>query len=217
MSTSVTELRANNSAANEAADHSADRTRANLLFGVALTIFSTLLLCLTEPRFYADTMNYALHIVQHWQSQSAPGKDPLWDFGHLLWKPLGYFLWTCSGGPHSTDALLHAANVLIAMSIVFTLAGIILFYRFCTNYTGKPWVGFTVTVGLLATHAALNYAKTGTAYMAGMVCQIAALYWFERQLRWKREDHWTTWLLPGLFLGLSVLLWFPYCLTVPGS
>ena len=66
-------------------------------YGAAIILFCALALSLTEPRFYADTANYALHIVQHSERHSPPGQDPLWDFGHVLWKPLGYLLWLITG------------------------------------------------------------------------------------------------------------------------
>lgn len=67
-----------------------------VLHGIGIILFCALAMSLTEPRFYADTANYALHIVQHSRRNSAPGQDPLWDFGHVLWKPLGYVLWHIS-------------------------------------------------------------------------------------------------------------------------
>ena len=76
----------------------------HLLCTAALIAFCGALFWFTLPRFYADTMNYALHIVQHGERAFAPGGDPLWEFGHVLWRPLGYFLWLVTGGPHSADA-----------------------------------------------------------------------------------------------------------------
>lgn len=111
--------------------------------------------------------------------------------------------------------LLHAANILIGISIVATFTAAFLFYLLIANYTGKPWVGFITAIGFVATHAVLNYSQSGTAYVPGLACQIAALFFFERQLRLRRDHSFATWLIPGLFLALSIVLWFPYCLTTP--
>jgi hypothetical protein len=81
----------------EASPESRRRFHPNSLYAAAIVLFCALLLLLTEPRFYADTMNYALHIVQHASRHSLPGRDPVWDFGHVLWKPLGYVLWCITG------------------------------------------------------------------------------------------------------------------------
>ncbi len=72
-------------------------SRASALYAAAIVLLCAALLALTEPRFYADTANYALHIVQHASRNSPPGRDPVWDFGHVLWKPLGYILWRITG------------------------------------------------------------------------------------------------------------------------
>lgn len=188
---------------------------ANLFFSITLAIFCSLMFWLSEPRFYADTANYALHITEHWSETSAPGADPLWDFGHVLWRPFGYSLWKLAGGPVSSDPLLQAARTLIGISITFWFLGLVLFYRLCANYTSKPWAAFAATFGLFATHAALNYAKAGTSYVPGMVCQIAALYWLEKQLRQGDGERWSAGLMAGLFLGFAITFWFPYCLTTP--
>lgn len=186
------------------------------LFGALVVLFCGVAFSLTEPRFYADTANYALHIVQHWQGLVSPGRDPLWDFGHVIWKPLGFLLWRVTGGPQSSLPIVHAAHMLIAVSILATCLGALLLYLLCANYTGKAWVGFATAIGYVSTHAVLNYAQTGTSYIPGTVCQIAALFFIECQLRTGRERAAVTWLIPGIFLSLSVLLWFPYVLTVPG-
>jgi len=189
----------------------------HLIFSTFLILGCSAVFWFTAPRFYADTANYALHIVQHWERHSpAPGLDPLWDFGHLLWRPFGYVLWLLSGGAASQDPVLHAANVLIAISGVCTVLSIILLYFLAAHYSGKPWVGLVTALGLLATHAVINHSRTGTAYIPGMTCQLAALYWLERQIRERRERSIGTWLGSGVLLGLSVLFWFPYSLTVPG-
>lgn len=79
---------------NEGPRHSGSASSARAFYGgIGIILFCALALSLTEPRFYADTANYALHIVQHSQRHPRPGQDPLWDFGHVLWKPLGYMLW----------------------------------------------------------------------------------------------------------------------------
>lgn len=176
-----------------------------------------LLLWITQPRFYADTMNYALNIMQHSRGQIAPGADPLWDFGHVLWRPLGYVIWVALNGPHSSDPLTLAAHVLATLSLAAAVAAIFLTYFLASNYTGKAWVGAVTAIGLLVTHAVLNYAKTGTSYIPGLTCQIANLYWIERRLRQGRGNEVSTWLVSGFLLGVSVAFWFPYCLTVPAA
>jgi hypothetical protein len=188
---------------------------ARKFLGALLIVFCGLIFYLIEPRFYADTANYALHIVLHWQGMITPGRDPLWDFGHVVWKPLGYLLWQITGGAQSSLPNVQAARVLIDVSLLFTFAGALVFFLLVTNYTGKPWAGFLTAIGLVSTHAVLNYAQTGASYIPGTVCQIIALFYFERQLRLARDRATLSWLLPGIFLGLSIIFWFPYSLTVP--
>ncbi|HLH02990.1 MAG TPA: hypothetical protein VKX25_09490 [Bryobacteraceae bacterium] len=186
------------------------------LCAVALAWF--LLLLLTRPVSYVDTFDYARHVIDQSHHLFKPHQSPFWDFGHVLWRPLGFAVWTPLAGSLRAflpDDILAAGSVLMGLSIVTGLAGAIFLYLLLARTTGKAELAAAVTVAYLATHALLFYTPTGMAYIAGISCQIAALYFFDRFTSRGHLDalHGA---LAGLLLGLSVVIWFPYVLSVPG-
>lgn len=185
---------------------------------VALLVYAAMLLC-TRPYSYVDSFNYALHIVDHAQGTTQPGPDPFWDFGHALWRPMGYAVWTLFrpllDGAFPADRPLGAGVALIGLSIAGGLLSILFLFLLTARATGKAWAAGVATLGLIATDAVMNYAATGTAYMAGGAFQFAALYLLFRALQQNRLTVWRG-LAAGLLLGASVAIWFPYCLSVPG-
>jgi hypothetical protein len=184
----------------------------------ALSVYVAVLL-LTRPYTYADTFNYGLHLVEHSQGIAPAGHDHLWNFGHAIWKPAGYVVWSLLrpvlDGAFPSDRALGAGVALIALSVVAGLLSVVFLFLLAARATGKAWVGGVASMGLVATDTVVNYAATGTAYIAGGALQFAGLYVLFRAIQ---EDRLTVrrGLAAGLLLGASVTVWFPYCLTVPG-
>lgn len=182
---------------------------------MALSAYAVVLLC-TRPFTYVDSFNYALHIVEYSQGR-APGH--LWDFGHALWRPMGYVVWSVFrpilDGAFPSDRALGAGVALISLSILGGFLSVVFLFLLTARATGKVRLAAAVSVGLIATDAVMNYAATGTAYMAGGAFQFAGLYVLFRAVQDHRLTAWRG-LAAGLLLGASVTIWFPYCLSIPG-
>ena len=186
------------------------RWRAGLC--AAILVYALIVLG-TQPDNYRDTLHYARHIADHQAKVVSSGEDPFWDFGHALWRPMGYLLWPLFRG-HGQD-VLAAASALIAWSLLGGLLCTVFLYLLAARSTGKTWIAFLVTAGFLGTQTLVNYAPTGTAYLAGAACQIAALYLLDGAIRgdrftWKRASG------AGALLGASFCIWFPFSLSLPG-
>ena len=67
-----------------------------LWLAIAAGTYVLILLC-TRPDTYIDSFNYAKHIVDHKQGALPPSLDPFFDFGHPLWRPMGYLVYICFG------------------------------------------------------------------------------------------------------------------------
>ena len=187
------------------------------LAAAALVLVAVLLF--TRPYSYVDSFNYALHIVDHSRAAAPAGHTPFWDFGHALWRPMGYAVWSlfrpALDGAFPADRPLGAGVALIALSVVGAFLSVVFLFLLAARATGKAWVGGAVSLGLIATDAVMNYAATGTAYMAGGAFQFAGLYVLFRAIQEGRLTLWRG-LAAGLLLGASVTIWFPYCLSIPG-
>lgn len=177
------------------------------------------LLLLVRPVTYSDTFNYAKNIVDHYNNALVPQDDPFWDFGHVLWRPLGCLVWGPLRGWLADvflgDDILGAGTVLIGFSIVTGCVGAILLFLLAARTTRDARVAAIVTIGYLSTNALLYYSLTGMAYVAGLSCQIAALYSLQRTLSEGRATL-AGGVGAGCLLGLSVVIWFPYVLSLAG-
>lgn len=187
-----------------------------LALAIAVYLLS---LFLTRPDTYIDSFNYAKHIVDHATGSIDPVHDPFWDFGHALWRPMGYLLYTCFGGPLTAlfdgNRIFAAAASLIVWSIAGALLAVVFLFLLIARLSGRAGIAALVTVGFVSTHAVMNFKLAGCAYSAGIGCQVMALYCLYTALQ-VRSTALRRALAAGLSLGLSVAIWFPFVLTVPG-
>jgi len=161
-----------------------------------------------------DTVDYSQSITAR-----LAGKDYLfWEFGHLLWRPLGYVLFRISspltnrfvGG----DANASATLVLIAVSwnsglvAVLSLFGVL--NRLCRN---KAAVLISV-IGFIGAQAFLNYVRTGAPYIPGLALILLGLYLLVAEGN-KDKPSVLKSVLAGVSLGAAGLFWFPYVLAIP--
>jgi len=177
------------------------------------------LLWLIRPVDYSDTFNYAKHIADQHNQHVMTGRNPFFDFGHVLWRPLGWLVWsplrTPLGAMFHGDDILGAGLALIALSVAGGFLGAVLLYLWIARSTGSAWAAAMATIAYSGTNALLHYTPTGMAYVAGIACQIAALTVLQYFLS---RDRFTmsSGALAGLLLGLSVAIWFPHVLTAGG-
>ncbi len=186
---------------------------------LAALCFYLLILLGTRPAFYLDSFNYAKHIVDHGSGLVAPERDPFFDFGHALWRPMGYLLVRLTdpllGGFFGGNQVFAAATALIGWSVLGGFASVTFLFYFLARLTGRPWIAAVTVAGFACTNAVMNYSQTGTAYMAGAACQIMGLYALHVAIQQDRLTPGRA-ALSGLLLGMSVCIWFPFCLSIPG-
>jgi hypothetical protein len=93
------------------------------------------------------------------------------------------------------------------------VAGLFLYFL-ALRLTGHAWISAGVSVAYLSSHAVLNFAQTGTAYMTGSACLMAALYFLHAAIldgfSWRKA------IGAGLGMGIAASIWFPFVLPVPG-
>jgi hypothetical protein len=168
---------------------------------------------LTDAGSMADTVDYVREVVAFERC----GGEPLWEVGHLYWRPLGLWLHLALGpvaaavvGP---DPHLQVAFLLIALNGVLGAAGVVLAYAIARHLTGSRWAAVLAAAALVFSHAFLNFTQSGTAYAAGLAPLLAALLLL---VTLERRSPVATALLAGAALAASLCLWLPYVWAVPG-
>src|SRR5215472_9093180 len=168
----------------------------------------------TNAHFQADTTFYLDSIVafEHHHYYE------FWEFGHVLWRPLGWLLMRgtlpltrpFAGGDLRISALivLLALNWLAGLAVVLSLAAIL--RRFCD----RPWAINVAVIGLMLSHGFLNYAQTGAPYIVSAAFLTVSLYLLLRHDK-GREVPAKDALIAGVLIGLMICFWFPFCLAVP--
>ena len=181
---------------------------------VVLAVMYLLTTLLTRPISLGDTVDYAHEIVAHIQGNYNGRWDPLWEFGHVLWRPMGLSAFSMLRPfyPSSEPDFLVAARGLICISQAAGLGCVLLLDSWLLRLTGAKMVSFAVVTGVLFSNAFLNYMGTGNAYVSGLFFLILGHWLIWRGLRDGAADRKWGW-LAGLSLGVAVLIWVPYVLV----
>ena len=169
------------------------------------------LLAATSSAYPGDTRDYANSIVARFADRDLY----FWEFGHLLWRPIGYAVVVATrhadGGPH---AALFPATVqsLVDISVTSGALTLVAFLAWLRrlNIPRAPALVATLAMGLSC--ALLNYNQTGTAYIPALAALCVALWSIARvdDVAPGRVS-----LLAVAALSLSVLLWLPMIFAVP--
>jgi len=169
----------------------------------------------TKPLSWGDTIVYAPQIIAF----SKGLLDPrfFWEFGHLLWRPLGSLAWhagfpsgTTFDGNESLQVYVALAAVNHVLSYIAALASFGIAWRI-----SRSALRATLIAGaFLAWNPFLNYMQSGTAYVPGLAMQLVGAYLLLGGSMPKRSRM-RAW-LGGAALAFSVCLWFPYFLGLPG-
>ena len=192
--------------------------RLSLVVATAALSFIVLFL-LTVPESTADTPVYVNQIFQYYQQGASASPLLLWEFGHLLWRPLGYGLWRAF---HSTlspwsgnNPYLEITAVLMGINFAVGMALTLLLFFVCSKLGLSMRAALAVTAGFMLFSTILRYIHSGMSYNLGFALQLTGLLLIVRAAHAarRRKELWAT--LAGVALSLSFAVWFPYVLTVP--
>jgi hypothetical protein len=165
---------------------------------------------LTDAFNLADSIGYAGSIIN----------SRLLEFGHLLWRPLGWILLKAFQPVTSLlvgpDPLANAYLILMAMNWVAGLASVILMFKLVLLVTKRKWVANTVAIGLTFSQGFLNYTQSGTSYVPGLALLLLGLYIMVKGAE-KPERAWRTALFAGLALAGAAGMWLQYVWSVPAA
>jgi len=178
----------------------------------------------TRAHFMADTNVYTQAILRRQRGGTETDfrsltSNPFWDFGHILWRPMGWLLSELSRP--ATQLIAHQnqkAEVLLTLFGINFLASIgcvVCFFLLAKRMTGHPWTAGMATIGFFSADAFLDYSHSGNAYVVGLACLVAGMYFWWREPR----SEWTLTrvLAAAVFFALSVLFWLPYAFVLPAA
>jgi len=195
-------------------EHSVPKLKQWLRQSAAVVLAYLLATLFTGAYFSGDTSDYVESIVAYNRGEYYE----FWEFGHVLWRPLGWLLMRATkplissvvdGGLKANATLvLSTASWLAGLVSVLALAAIL--RRFCL----RPWIISCTVFAFILSNGFLNYAQTGTPYLTSLSLMILALYILLRkdkgQLLSMRAG--TT---AGVLLGLMVCFWLPFIVVIP--
>jgi hypothetical protein len=191
------------------------RIPSNLWPYAALTVLFVAVVLFTGPHSYSDTNMYAGEI----QSAGSISDPLLWDFGHLLWRPLGWLAHRATVDwlePSIGSSYFVVFPPLIAVNLVAGLGCVLSVFWIARGASGRTGVAIGMSAGLLVSNAFLNMTQTGTAYVPGLALQLAGV----AVVVWALQSHRLDWLsawLAGALLAASCSVWVAYVLALPAA
>ena len=196
---------------------------------------------LTDAWFMGDTAVYAGSILNYDAGANPTREFPFWEFGHLLWRPVGWLAYRAAR-PLTRLAVgdypvAQATLALMGLNWIAGLVSVVAFRAFLSRLGARAWAANVAAVAFVFANAFLNYAQTGCAYVPALAFFILALYFLaprrtddkatgprhdgdgdvgprhgERSFGSHRDA-----LCAGASLAASVCVWFPFVLVAPGA
>jgi len=170
---------------------------------------------LTGAFFMADTVNYVTDVYNHYRGFN----NSLWEFGHLLWRPLGWVLLRTLGpliklfaGP---DPQIQVTYIFLALNWLAGLACVLLLRACLHRFSIRPVIVNCCTLALLCSNAFLNYIHSGSSYIPGLAFLLFGFYLLAAPAQTGASSWRPLWAAGAL--ALAVCLWFPYIFAVPGA
>ena len=182
-------------------------TAAILLYLVSVTT--------TVSSSLGDTMGYSSQIVD---VRNGAGTYPsLWEFGHILWRPLGYALFSpfTHWIPDSVawNPVLKVAFGLGLVSFVAGLICTLVVYDLAYRLIKRAGPALLCSLILVWANGFLTYATAGCPYIPGLALLLAGL-WCQLV---PSSSGVKTVIGSSCLYGLAVLAWTPYLFAIPAA
>src|ERR1700674_4181081 len=178
-----------------------------------------LIFCFTRGYYLGDTAVYMTDAAQYFGRTPAGAGNLLWEFGHLLWRPLGWAWLEISSpaGAHLTTwgPSISVGFFFIGINLICAAATVFLWHSFALEIVFSRAVAFLVALGFACAGSFLSYAHSGSSYVPGLFCVTLAIWVLRRSGRSGAVGG------PALaasaaLTALAALLWFPWVLAAPG-
>ena len=139
-----------------------------------------------------------------------------WEFGHLLWRPLGWLTFKALRPLLDPDFRAGVTQTLLILNWVFGLISVLSLYALVFQISQRRWASYVAAVGFILTNAFLNYAQTGCSYVPGLALLILGFYLMVDAGAEIKASRWKT-MAAGLALAGAIGMWFPYFCAIPAA
>ncbi|HKA33239.1 MAG TPA: hypothetical protein VKH64_08510 [Candidatus Binatia bacterium] len=174
-------------------------------YGFVIALYAAISV-VTGAAFMGDTIGYADSILE----------SKFFEFGHLLWFPLGWLASVALAPITGLDPRLNVIFALIAVNWGAGLLSVVLLHSLARKLSEREWPAIFATIGFIFSQAFLDLVHSGCSYIPGLSSLVLGLW-----LLFRAEDqprHATRWaILAGAAFATAVALWFPYVTAVPGA
>lgn len=182
----------------------------------------------TNSHYMADSGGYVVSILAYAGIPQYVAENPVvadyrsenrfWDFGHLLWRPLGLVLFRVFTPVSSLvvgpDPGYNARILLMWVNYLAGFISVLLLYALVKTLTNRVWLAVLIALFFTFSHGFLNFAQTASSYVAGLGFLMAGLY---LMLKDKGEPSPLSAICAGIALAGAVAMWAPYLYVVPGT
>jgi len=183
---------------------------------IAVCVAFVFLAFLTRSPGLNDTWDYVSNIQSSLDCPSVSQCPQIWDAGHLLWRPTGYFLSRpllpilnrVAGG----DVRMAITLLLMIVSGTSILIGALLLCSITYKATRSLGACVLASIGFLCADATLLAFHSGTSYPVGMMFLTGAIWLLQNQTRARYTGRV---LLAGVCAAVAVAYWLPYVVVLP--
>jgi len=182
----------------------------------------------TNAHFMADSGGYVVsilsyagvdeYVVENPTAANFRAENSFWDFGHLLWRPLGLLLFKIfrplSSLVIGPDPAHNVMFLLMAVNFIAGLVSAVLLYLLIDSLTNRRWLTVFVAACFIFSNGLLNFTQTGSSYIAALAFLIAGLYLL---LKDKGNLSTRNAIGGGLACAAAVTMWFPFIVVVPAT
>ena len=174
----------------------------------------------TTAALFGDTRAYTSSILDftHGETHHSWDDNAFWEFGHLLWRPLGWVAFKISQpvtsffvGPEPRINIAICLFALVWIAGLFSVLVLNLILRRLGAGTASANVA---TLAFMFCQAFLNYVQTGVPYIPGLLLLLLSIYCLVANGS-DPDKLWLTTLTAGTALAGAVCLWSLYVLATP--
>ena len=185
------------------------------IYAFTLTVY-LLATQVTDAFFMGDANDYVESILVHRRGYDLH----FWEFGHLLWRPVG---WVMAGmlqpvtsrivGDYSrANVMLTLVWLSLAAGLMGALCLVYLLRRYCRNGV----VIALTTIGFIFSQGILNFAQTGSSYIPGLGFLMLGLCFITAPSETKKQ-FWMNGFAGGASLAVAVGFWFLFIWALPAA
>lgn len=139
-----------------------------------------------------------------------------WEFGHLLWRPLGWLTFKVFRPLLNPDLRAGVTQTLLILNWLFGLVAVLSLYAVAFQITQRRGAAHFAAIGFILTNAFLNYAQSGCAYVPGLALLIFGFYLLVDAGAQIKASRLKT-IAGGLALAGAIGMWFPYLCAIPAA